>query len=464
MCDLNDRKNAVYKIVSENLNGDNHQAAYNKMHKAHLCEHIRQYSLCVGAGISADIHMKISEKKYLWNDLVYGIAEELFKEQMLENANREFIEADDGIITKQKWSEILTTSLKTLSDKGDFLGTNDTMECVEYLKSLIFSTSGNLNDFDSVDTLNENAIALIIYDLFYNKLFTEKKSLIKAIEDLKTDSKPRQKTIGGTGEGKTIIELAELIGQMAKSELHTIKVLTYNYDDYLEMTLRQILDNPPEVLVTYDTQTQRMPKPYVDELERSKVYPESFLKKTSESDVGIETKANSSVSVYHVHGYVPHYWNRIQMCGELVFSENSYNHMADEVYNWTNRIQAEIFSRDRVLFVGFSGVDTNFRRLMRELHKEWHRVNGISSHGSYNRHTMFMRYDDIIKNICTEAFYNVEMDETIMDRIAADIVLQTISAKDEYYREKLGIELIWYYKLEEIADVLHEVKLYMEDA
>ncbi len=115
------------------------------------------------------------------------------------------------------------------------------------------------------------------------------------------------------------------------------RVLTYNYDNYLE----SYLDN---IHVPYNT-----------------LYD-------SESDV------NERISIYHVHGYLPEvkFKTHIQpgYRKSIYLTEEDYNELYNHPYSWQISSQLSFFRENTCLFVGCSLADPNIRRLLEMTKKE----------------------------------------------------------------------------------------------
>lgn len=115
------------------------------------------------------------------------------------------------------------------------------------------------------------------------------------------------------------------------------RILTYNYDDYLESYLENIH-------VPYNT-----------------LYD-------SKSDI------NDSLSIYHVHGYLPEvkYKSHIQdrYRKSIYLTEENYNELYNQPYSWQISSQLSFFRENICLFVGCSLADPNIRRLLEMTKKE----------------------------------------------------------------------------------------------
>lgn len=115
------------------------------------------------------------------------------------------------------------------------------------------------------------------------------------------------------------------------------RILTYNYDNYLESYLENI--NIPF-------------NPLFD----------------SKSDI------NDKLSIYHVHGYLPevkfksHIQERYRK--SIYLTEENYNELYNNPYSWQISSQLSFFRENICLFVGCSLSDPNIRRLLEITKKE----------------------------------------------------------------------------------------------
>jgi len=102
-------------------------------------------------------------------------------------------------------------------------------------------------------------------------------------------------------------------------------VITYNYDNLLEMTLK----------------------------------PDGFQPIFNQSD-----RHEKGLPIYHVHGYVPADDQSGSRGEDIVFTEDQYHQSAQNPYSWRNLIQIQALSRSVGLMVGLSLADRNMRRFL----------------------------------------------------------------------------------------------------
>ena len=115
------------------------------------------------------------------------------------------------------------------------------------------------------------------------------------------------------------------------------RILTYNYDDYLESYLKSV------------------------HVEYNALYDSS-------------SNVNDKLSIYHVHGYLPEvkYKSHLQEkhCKSIYLTEENYNQLYNQPYSWQISSQLSFFRENTCLFVGCSLADPNIRRLLEMTKKE----------------------------------------------------------------------------------------------
>ncbi|MBR5677042.1 MAG: SIR2 family protein [Paludibacteraceae bacterium] len=361
--------------------------------------------ICVGAGISADVNFEINKCRYLWNDLVYAVTEEALYDHL---TSEDYIQKHEKSIRSldiQEYKNYVKNLIHQYGLNKKILDCANDMECVEYCKSMMGFLSSDADE-EWVETI----IGYTIRDIFYSNCTSgiNPRSIIESHR---------------TQRGKhTLVELSEYIKWINELGKKAV-VISYNYDDYLEESL-DILN------VKY------------------KVFTEEENENEQSHDMNI---------IYHVHGFIPFNekhkddkYKDKEICGDLVFSENSYNQMSDQIYRWSNRSQVSLLSKNPLLFIGFSASDINFRRLMHELNRE--------KQNTDNKRYIFVCY----KGILDEAFRvelsklpkKVHVGRKTLEKLIEDTVYFIIQQKDEYFQKHLGAEVIWFYDISEISSTL----------
>jgi len=115
------------------------------------------------------------------------------------------------------------------------------------------------------------------------------------------------------------------------------RVLTYNYDDYLESYLDNLFLSYNEL---YDS----------------------------------NCKVNNCLSIYHVHGFLPNVKYKSHMLDRhqqsVYLTEANYNELYNHPYSWQISSQLSFFRENTCLFIGCSLADPNIRRLLEMTKKE----------------------------------------------------------------------------------------------
>lgn len=121
-------------------------------------------------------------------------------------------------------------------------------------------------------------------------------------------------------------------------------VVTYNYDNLLEMSLRvntldSVVHDPPSDL--------RKREPY-----------QSLWRSSPPWD-------RQRLPIYHVHGFIPlNRRHETSSPSEILFTEEEFNMAANNAYSWSNVVQIECMTNAVGLAIGLSMTDRNMRRLL----------------------------------------------------------------------------------------------------
>lgn len=227
-------------------------------------------------------------------------------------------------------------------------------------------------------------------------------------------------------------------------------IITTNYDYYLDYVIFNLL-NP-----TKNSKWKKISsKISCDNKKINNVVSECSEGRFSFKDSSFETdyvSSNSEIQIKHVHGliYYDTVINHSISKGELIFSESSYDNLDIRPYNWINIIQTQAFANSPILFIGFSGTDTNYRRLMNRLQKSQ----------SYKQDRfMIQSLDDIYKYVMDSFILSSPFDEQQDEatnlnafepfcdkniKSAVDIFINLIDTYDKYYMDKLGVCVLWF--------------------
>lgn len=181
-------------------------------------------------------------------------------------------------------------------------------------------------------------------------------------------------------------------------------VVTYNFDDLLEVNLK-------EYNIHYHSLYSEMDYTTPDEL-----------------------------GIYHVHGFLPRNPEEYEQLSEglLVFSEDGYHNLYNDPYSWANITQLNFLRENTTLMIGLSLNDPNLRRLL-----------AIS-----NRRTKASKHFAIMKK---NNFSNTLGVEEIRDDILESFNIVNNELQEKFF-EQLGMKIIWVEKYEEIPELLESIK------
>jgi hypothetical protein len=129
---------------------------------------------------------------------------------------------------------------------------------------------------------------------------------------------------------QTLASVAKLCSKEHHGQRRTQAVVTYNYDDLLEMALQQ-----------------------------------GEIQSIWKADQEVE---NTRLPIYHVHGYVPLHGEGSTE-EEIIFTEEQYYLASHNAYAWSNLVQLKCLSSSVGLMIGMSLTDRNVRRLLDALRK-----------------------------------------------------------------------------------------------
>lgn len=174
-------------------------------------------------------------------------------------------------------------------------------------------------------------------------------------------------------------------------------IITYNFDNLLEMNLAQ-------KDISYNIISCEKDRQMVEKL-----------------------------NIYHVHGYLPKDFHNISNESELIFSEEDYHKVYRDSYSWSNLAQLNALRESTCLFIGCSLKDPNLRRLL----------DVASRREESPRHFAFLVKEEK-KNI------KGSMNKDILK------IYQKLddNIRKAYYSE-LGLNIIWIEDYKEIPDILN---------
>lgn len=139
---------------------------------------------------------------------------------------------------------------------------------------------------------------------------------------------------------------------------------------------------------------------------------------------------SGELNIYHVHGYIP--LDNSEPSSSIVFSEEDYHKIYNNVYHWSNIAQLNSFRENTCLFIGCSLNDPNIRRLLDASIKKQH-------------YAILARKKDYSK-----------LGDSI-DKSVVEEYIKLYEKKIEEYYSSIGIKVIWVNNFSEIDDVLEAI-------
>jgi hypothetical protein len=220
-------------------------------------------------------------------------------------------------------------------------------------------------------------------DLYMNYLIQQVCKTDKKVEDL---------------EDTTLGAVARL---MKSGDTHLIhNAISYNYDNLLETYLRDVCQCGDE-------------------------YVHSIVKKDELRDFG----SRDGWSIYHVHGRIPVIEHEGEEMSESVILTESDYYLQEQInYSWTNILQSYAMLHSNLIFIGFSGTDYNFRRIIKYVDRDDSMPQG------HNRY-IFFSVDDIV-----QAVFHEEVEER--HRKLKDCISEMNKDNSKYAYEKLFIDYL----------------------
>ena len=157
-------------------------------------------------------------------------------------------------------------------------------------------------------------------------------------------------------------------------EARNFRVMTYNYDNYVEQYLKIYNMKYNVIFDVSDTQNINLP-------------------------------------IYHVHGYLPmvknicefksgkndEFKHQIKYLNSIKLTEDDYNILYNDAYSWQIGVQLSFFRENRCLFVGCSLKDPNIRRLLRMTEKQQKRHFAIINKGDMEKENLVIATNHFYK-------------------------------------------------------------------
>jgi len=166
---------------------------------------------------------------------------------------------------------------------------------------------------------------------------------------------------------------------------------------------------------------------------------------------------DDELPIYHVHGFLPHKAN-IDSKNKIVFSENFYHDQYTNVYDWSNLIQIEMFSKSCCLLVGTSLTDPNQRRLL-DIAKTIRGDDKIHHYCIRKKHST-SSVGSALKRLLNED--NKLLEEKDKAKLNFDKTVKDLIKVMQIYEEKdaasFGVGTIWVEEYPDAANVLRELR------
>jgi Domain of unknown function (DUF4062)/SIR2-like domain len=146
--------------------------------------------------------------------------------------------------------------------------------------------------------------------------------------------------------------------------------------------------------------------------------------------------------IYHVHGFLPRNEKDYRIPkGFLVFSEEGYHNLMQDTYYWSNIVQLNCFLESTCLMVGLSVTDPNLRRLLDVAAKN----------------TNMPKHYVLLKRL----LFSDVLDRYKEKEFRANVIKAFISKHHELQEksfEKLGLNIIWFEKFDEIPRIIDKIR------
>lgn len=369
--------------------------------KAKLNSQQGNWMMCLGAGVSISVGLPN------WYKLLAQISARILPSadcEILAN-NEQSKNYYEGV---KKFYENLpenNTFWGKLEDayKGGYKETFsniNVLEAAEYVKNSLYRMSGYSEDNEKMQKGNLRKKV----DAQMNFLIKQACSIDITEKDLKRK-----------WENSTLAAVAGLMRSKKFKDQLIHNVITYNYDNLLETYLRSVC-----------------------KCNSKKVH--SIIKKDELRDFG----DNKEWNIYHVHGRIPVIpYDGEEMSDSVILAESDYYKEEQINYSWTNILQSYAILRANLIFIGFSGSDYNFRRIIKYVNQE----NSISQ-----ERYIFFSVDDIVQAVFTNEFKEGKKLEECIDDMNGNnnskykfekfFINYLIQAQTMYW-EQHGLKVIW---------------------
>ncbi len=272
---------------------------------------------------------------------------------------------------------------------------NNYLESGQYVKQLISSA-----EEDVVNDLLKEIIAYVINKAKLPDVIFDKEIKGTAERDMRT-----------VAEKNTLYAVTYLLKKVRRA-------ITYDYHSLIQECLIKVFQVPEREIVTH-------------------------------AGAWTCTDCTNEIQIFHVHGFIPRHGQRESRAfpkesTKLILSEDSYYELEQrEAYSWTNSIQSYYLNRDHCVFVGFSGDDYNFRRIIRQmgaldiLQDEEQGDGQIRYSDCRPVHYLFFIIDDLIADTFDDLIRCHENEDLLDEQLRRDtmcLVANILRMKKDYWK------------------------------
>lgn len=207
-------------------------------------------------------------------------------------------------------------------------------------------------------------------------------------------------------------EIARLAQKCQRN--HNFRILSYNYDDFLEryLDLRGV-----KCCSLFTTKVR-----YSNGQDSADFY-------------GVNGQPDQSLRLYHVHGFLPKVATKNQLdtlhMRSICLTEADYNMLYNQPYSWPIASQLSFFRENTCLFIGCSLSDPNIRRLLE--------ITAYNPPKHYAIFAMTYKSTDVLGSTTTKQL-------TSKDRLQIE---------NHFYR--IGINILWVKDYREVPVWLHSL-------
>lgn len=382
------------EILFSRVEEENRKALENLKQKLHSSAEKNSWILCLGAGVSISVGLPN------WYELLAKISAQLLPMSGdYADTKSAYYKDVRGFYEKLNYD---STFLDKMSDafKGEYKEIFEhinVLEGAEYIRNFVkFSLQCSNEDEKDKEKGSKGYV-----DHCMGFLIQQACSIDIEVND--SNKKLHRSTLAA-------------VARLMKSEKdHLIhNAITYNYDNLLETYLREIC-----------------------KCDQDRVH--SIVKKDMLRDIGDQEDWN----IYHVHGRVP----VVPHAGEeksegVILAESDYYEEEQINYSWLNILQSYAMFRSNLIFIGFSGTDYNFRRIIKYVNKE-----DAKKHEKF----IFFSVDDIVRAVfAKETGEKKDIEDCVREMNEADskyafeklFINYLINAQTVYWKDH-GLNVIW---------------------